>query len=419
MVPLRSDTIQLVQNGCSFHGLRSEDPNQRLKDFLKLVDSLDLDESLSEAWTRFKDLLHKVPHHGINLWLQENEAEEESSVEPSKTNYTNDENANDADEEVESKKEVEEETNGEIEEEEEDNPKHFDTFPTMKELSLDLGPEYKYDEYVCRGIRSFMAAKARRKSRGEVIDSLLLTPLCCDDIHDVTPRVSALAGCDRLVSEPLVIENDVSLIRKKFCWGTIFPIGLKRYRDPKEEPIEKEPLMELKEICSLIPLSRGSFDVIVGMDWLSKRKFVIVCHEKVVRIPLEGDEILRVHGERTQGVVKTLMNTKFRIDLVHGATPVVKSPYRLAPSEMQELSEQLRELQDTANVVSDALSRKERVKSSRVRGMILAAQSEAFKQENVFAERLHGSVMDEAYASRYLVHPGADKTYYKLGDMYW
>ncbi|GJS99415.1 hypothetical protein Tco_0820585 [Tanacetum coccineum] len=27
-------------------------------------------ESLSEAWTRFKDLLQKVPHHGINLWLQ-------------------------------------------------------------------------------------------------------------------------------------------------------------------------------------------------------------------------------------------------------------------------------------------------------------------------------------------------------------
>ncbi|GKE89339.1 hypothetical protein Tco_1566814, partial [Tanacetum coccineum] len=61
---------------------------------------------------------------------------------------------------------------------------------------------------------------------------------------------------------------------------------------------------------SLIPLSRRSFDVIVGMDWLSKRKFVIVCHEKVVRMSLEGDEIRRVHGERTQEVVKTLMNTK-------------------------------------------------------------------------------------------------------------
>ncbi|GKB56943.1 zinc finger, CCHC-type containing protein [Tanacetum coccineum] len=137
MVPLRSDTIRLVQNGCSFHELRSEDPNQQLKDFLKLVDSLDLDggnkerpclrlfqfslrdqarnwlecllvgsittwenlttrflaqffplgrtvklhndilmfqqhhgESLSEAWTRFKNLLQKVPHHGIDLWLQ-------------------------------------------------------------------------------------------------------------------------------------------------------------------------------------------------------------------------------------------------------------------------------------------------------------------------------------------------------------
>ncbi|GJV15325.1 hypothetical protein Tco_1360648 [Tanacetum coccineum] len=43
VVPLLSDTIRLVQNGCSFHGLRSEDPYQHLKDFLKLVDSLDLD----------------------------------------------------------------------------------------------------------------------------------------------------------------------------------------------------------------------------------------------------------------------------------------------------------------------------------------------------------------------------------------
>ncbi|GKF46690.1 hypothetical protein Tco_0136492, partial [Tanacetum coccineum] len=80
--------------------------------------------------------------------------------------------------------------------------------------------------------------------------------------------------------------------------------------------------------------------------WLSKRKFVIVCHEKVVRIPLEGDEILRVHGERTQRVLKTLMSTKFRIDLVHGVTSVAKSPYRLAHSEMQELSKQLQELED-------------------------------------------------------------------------
>ncbi|GJZ96122.1 hypothetical protein Tco_0668456 [Tanacetum coccineum] len=46
--PLRSDTIRLVQNGCSFHEHRFEDPNQHLKDFLKLVDSLDLDVSNRE-----------------------------------------------------------------------------------------------------------------------------------------------------------------------------------------------------------------------------------------------------------------------------------------------------------------------------------------------------------------------------------
>ncbi|GKB38156.1 hypothetical protein Tco_0883098 [Tanacetum coccineum] len=48
MVPLRSDTIRLVQNGCSFHGLWSEDPNQHLNDFFKLVDSLDLDDENRE-----------------------------------------------------------------------------------------------------------------------------------------------------------------------------------------------------------------------------------------------------------------------------------------------------------------------------------------------------------------------------------
>nr|GEU65122.1 MAK10-like protein [Tanacetum cinerariifolium] len=53
VVPLRSDTIRLVQNGCSFHRLRSEDLNQHLKDFLKLVDLLDLEVvpmTLSIAW---------------------------------------------------------------------------------------------------------------------------------------------------------------------------------------------------------------------------------------------------------------------------------------------------------------------------------------------------------------------------------
>ncbi|GJR04614.1 hypothetical protein Tco_0527598 [Tanacetum coccineum] len=63
VVPLRSDTIRLVQNGCSFHGLQSEDPNQHLKDFLKLVDLLNLDGENRERMRLF-------PHHGLDLWLQ-------------------------------------------------------------------------------------------------------------------------------------------------------------------------------------------------------------------------------------------------------------------------------------------------------------------------------------------------------------
>ncbi|GJW08824.1 MAK10-like protein [Tanacetum coccineum] len=49
VVPLLSDTIRLVQNRCSFHGLQSEDPNQHLKDSLKLMHSLDLDCEIDRA----------------------------------------------------------------------------------------------------------------------------------------------------------------------------------------------------------------------------------------------------------------------------------------------------------------------------------------------------------------------------------
>ncbi|GKC74115.1 hypothetical protein Tco_1119998, partial [Tanacetum coccineum] len=127
---------------------------------------------------------------------------------------------------------------------------------------------------------------------------------------------------------------------------------------------------------SLISLSRGSFDVIVGMDWLSKRKFVIVCHEKVVRIPLEGDEILRVHGERTQGVVKTSMNKK--VDEPKLSDNSVVRDFIDVFSEDLSMTTTI-----TTNVADDALSRKERVKSRRVKGMILAAQSEWYMQEKI------------------------------------
>ncbi|GKF03420.1 zinc finger, CCHC-type containing protein, partial [Tanacetum coccineum] len=78
VVPLRSDTIRLVQNGCSFHGLRLEDPNQHLKDFLKLVDSLDLNGDNRERMRLFlsqfslrdqaSNWVERLPAGSITTW---------------------------------------------------------------------------------------------------------------------------------------------------------------------------------------------------------------------------------------------------------------------------------------------------------------------------------------------------------------
>ncbi|GJS16601.1 putative reverse transcriptase domain-containing protein [Tanacetum coccineum] len=118
----------------------------------------------------------------------------------------------------------------------------------------------------------------------------------------------------------------------------------------------------------LIPFGHGSFDVIISMDWLSNYKAEIICHEKVVRIPLPDGKVLRVVGERLEEKARLLMSAKasdkkqeeivvvrdfpkvfpddlsrlphireieFQIELIPGATPVAKSPYRLAPFEMR------------------------------------------------------------------------------------
>ncbi|GJT75563.1 putative reverse transcriptase domain-containing protein [Tanacetum coccineum] len=233
---------------------------------------------------------------------------------------------------------------------------------------------------------------------------------------------------------------------------------------------------------NLIPFGHGSFDVIVRMDWLSTHKAKIVCHEKVVRIPLQNDEMLRVLGERPREKVRHSKSAKvkeqklkdivvirnfsevfpndllglppsqeieFHIDLISGEMPAAKSPYCLRPSEIEKLSSQLRELQDKtkeeyemhlrlvldllkkeklfandydckiryhpgkANVVADALSRKERIKPKRVRAMnmtiqssikdkILAGQNKASKAVNAPAKMLRG--LDEQIKAEQIGH---------------
>ncbi|GJT47242.1 putative reverse transcriptase domain-containing protein [Tanacetum coccineum] len=82
----------------------------------------------------------------------------------------------------------------------------------------------------------------------------------------------------------------------------------------------------------LMPIELGSLDVIIGMDWLAKYQAVIVCAEKIVLFP-----------EDLSGLPPT-RQVEFQIDLIFGVAPVARAPYRLAPSEMKELSDQLLEL---------------------------------------------------------------------------
>nr|GEZ93436.1 retrotransposon protein, putative, Ty3-gypsy subclass [Tanacetum cinerariifolium] len=61
---------------------------------------------------------------------------------------------------------------------------------------------------------------------------------------------------------------------------------------------------------NLIPFGSGSFDVIIGMDWLSNHKAEIICHKNVVRIPLLDGKVLRVLGKRPEEKVRHLISAK-------------------------------------------------------------------------------------------------------------
>ncbi|GJV81167.1 putative reverse transcriptase domain-containing protein [Tanacetum coccineum] len=84
---------------------------------------------------------------------------------------------------------------------------------------------------------------------------------------------------------------------------------------------------------NLMPVELGNFDVIVGMDWLAKYHAVIDYAVKIV------------FPEDLPGLPPT-RQVEFQIDLVPSVAPVARAPYRLAPSEMKELSKQLQELSD-------------------------------------------------------------------------
>ncbi|GKA40205.1 hypothetical protein Tco_0732798 [Tanacetum coccineum] len=83
-----------------------------------------------------------------------------------------------------------------------------------------------------------------------------------------------------------------------------------------------------------MPIRLGGFNVIIGMDWLSKYHAMIAYAEKIVLFPKDLPGI------------PSARQVKFRINLIPGVAPVARAPYQLAPSEMKELSNQLKEISD-------------------------------------------------------------------------
>ncbi|GJS71626.1 hypothetical protein Tco_0704467 [Tanacetum coccineum] len=120
-----------------------------------------------------------------------------------------------------------------------------------------------------------------------------------------------------------------------------------------------------------MPIKLGSFDIVIGMDWLSKYHARIICDEKVVHIPIDSEtliirvdqimekksdekrledipvvrEFLEVFPKDLPGL-PPVRQVEFQIYLITRAAPVAQAPYRLAPLEMQELFNQLQELAD-------------------------------------------------------------------------
>nr|GEW45657.1 putative reverse transcriptase domain-containing protein [Tanacetum cinerariifolium] len=140
-------------------------------------------------------------------------------------------------------------------------------------------------------------------------------------------------------------------------------------------------------IIDLMPVELGSFVVIIGMDWLRRCHAVIVCDEKLVQIPY-GNETLTFCGNKSNNgrekeedksegkqltdvpIVQDFLEVfpedlpglpparpvEFQIDLIPRAAPVARAPYRLAPSEMKELSKQLHELSDKGFIRPSSLT---------------------------------------------------------------
>nr|GEU34256.1 reverse transcriptase domain-containing protein [Tanacetum cinerariifolium] len=179
-----------------------------------------------------------------------------------------------------------------------------------------------------------------------------------------------------------------------------------------------------------MPIELGSFNVIIAMDWLAKYHAVIVCDEKIVRIPYGNETlIVRVFPEDLLGLPPT-QHVEFQIDLIPDALPVARAPYRLAPSEMKELLDQLKELSDRGFI--RPTHKPENLKHEDVGGMIRKDIPKEKLEPRVDRllclngrswlpcyDELRTVIMHESHKSKYSINLGADKMYQDMKKLYW
>ncbi|XP_071688017.1 uncharacterized protein [Rutidosis leptorrhynchoides] len=84
---------------------------------------------------------------------------------------------------------------------------------------------------------------------------------------------------------------------------------------------------------NLLPVELGSFDVVVGMDWLSPIKAGIMCFDKTINIPLENDETLIIQGEKSGSKLNLISCIKTRKYLMKGYQAILGHVKEVKPDE--------------------------------------------------------------------------------------
>ncbi|GJS91066.1 putative reverse transcriptase domain-containing protein [Tanacetum coccineum] len=178
------------------------------------------------------------------------------------------------------------------------------------------------------------------------------------------------------------------------------------------------PLLNVKP-STLIP----SYVIEVANDIVSRAMLIEKSPYRLApsKMPELSEQLQELQDKQDCNTQRTMECSQ---DLVSRAMPIANSPYRLAPLEIPELSKQLQELQDKevhflGHVVNNNGIHVDPKKIEAVKNWKAPETPSEIRSFLGLAGDVRTLIMDEAHASRYFIHPGANKMYHDLRDMYW